>query len=138
MPDWLLNLEEEGEFTFDPTVEDCKMEVRIAYSAVYDLIEFEDSWQCRRYAKGKHQYINISVELYGYNVFGLAQTEPFEADGAYQGKAFRELFEFDPDAPFSEAGVCYKVRPKTSKGRWSKLSCFETVLPPDLLGPAEE
>ncbi len=128
---------EEAEFTFDPAVGDCNMEVGITYSAADDLIEFEDRWRCRRYDKRQHQYVNTPVELYGYNVFGSDQTEPFKANGAYQGVAFRDLLEFNADIPFSEAGVCYKVRPKISNGGWSRLGCFRIALPPELFGPEE-
>jgi hypothetical protein len=113
------------------------MEVDIGYSD--DVITFSDHWECRRYDKAKHQYVNIYVELYGYNVFGLAQTEPFEASGGWTGWAFPEpLLDFDPDIPFSEAGVCFKVRLKKPGTRWSSLSCFKAPVPPELLGPPPE
>jgi hypothetical protein len=129
---------EQEEFTFDPNVGGCEMLVGINVDEEIETIEFSDSWQCRRYNKSKHQYVNIYVELYGYNVFGLQKSESFSANGAYQGVAFRDITSFDVDIPFSEAGVCYKVRPKTSSGRWTPLECFRTPLPPELLGPPDE
>jgi YD repeat-containing protein len=128
--------EEGGEFSFDPTVGNCNMEVGIALAD--GSIAFSDHWECRRYNKSKHAYENIYVELYGYNTFGLAKTESFEASG-YQGWAFPEpIVDFDEDIPFSEAGVCFKVRLKKSGAKWSSLSCFRAPVPPELLGPPPE
>ncbi len=130
--------EEEFEYEFDPRIDNCNMNVAIGYTSETDIVSFADEWQCRRWDKKQHRYINLSAEIEGYNVFGVAESEHFTVNG-YQGVTFTEIFIAGDllDRPFSEAGVCFKVRLHGQKA-YDNLKCFEAPVPTGLSGPPDE